>query len=449
MSIRFSSARLRLIDVARGTRIVDRRGPYARSQWFSLSELQALQERKLELLLAQIYENVPFYRRLAAAGLFPSMDMSPMTCLQSLPVTLKETIRQAPADFRNLTTRRREFERHTGGSTGTPFAFVVDEPAMSGQWAGLFRAWEWNGYHIGDRMITVGGGSVAPPGGGGLKHRVYNLLRNNLPVAAANLDDRGLAAALSVLSHEKTNMIYGYPALIHALATAAARQGIRLPKPRSVVTTSEMLFPGQRTTIEEAFGAPVYDQYGCNEVNLVASECDRHEGWHYAMEACVVEILDEQDQPLPNGSVGRIIATSLDNHTMPFVRYDTGDLGALDTCDCPCGRGLMRLRALQGRSRDLVRARDGRLIHGVIFNDLMLEYPWVDRYQAIQEDAERLRVILACRQPGSADQQLVLKGRMAHLTGLEVELAVNEPFDVTTGMKARVIVSRLEPVDGH
>lgn len=449
MSIRASTARLRLIDAARGTRIVDSRGPYARSQWLSLAELHALQERKLGFLLAEIREHVPFYRRLAATGQFVSLPDAPMTCLKSLPVALKEIIRQAPADFRNPAARSRQFERHTGGSTGTPFAYIVDEPAMSGQWAGLFRAWEWNGYRIGDRMITVGGGSVAPPGGGGLKHRAYNFLRNNRPVAAADLDDRGLVAVLAILSQEKPAMIYGYPALIHALASVAARQRMRLPTPNAVVTTSEMLFPGQRATIQEAFGAPVYDQYGCNEVNLVASECDRHDGWHYAMEACIVEVLDEQDRPVPDGGIGRIVATSLDNHTMPFIRYDTGDLGALDASTCSCGRGLARLRALNGRSRDLVRARDGRLIHGVIFNDLMLDYPWVDRYQAIQEDTERLRVVLACQQPGSADQQLDLKSCVARITGLDVELAVNEPFEVTAGMKARVIVSRLDPVDGH
>lgn len=448
MSIHLATARLGLIDRARGTRILRHRRSYDRSQWLSVADLESLQARKLESLLAGIRKTVPFYRRLAASGITGSTGSSPFEDLRRLPVSLKETIRQAPADFQDGATDLRTFVRHTGGSTGTPFAFIVDEPAMSGQWAGLFRAWEWNGYRIGDRMVTVGGGSVAPAGGGGLKHRVYNLLRNNLPIAAASLDESGLSAALQVLSQARPAMVYGYPALIHALAVAAVRQGMRLPTPRAVVTTSEMLFPGQRSVISEAFGAPVFDQYGCNEVNLVASECDRHDGWHYAMEASFVEILDEHGDPVPTGQVGRIVATSLDNRTMPFVRYDTGDLGALDPSPCSCGRGLIRLRSLKGRSRDLIRARDGRLVHGVIFNDLMLDYPWVDRYQLIQLDSIRLRAILACANPGSADQQSKLKDSLSRITGLDVALALNEPFDVTSGLKARVIVSQLEKADG-
>jgi phenylacetate-CoA ligase len=319
---------------------------------------------------------------------------------------------------------------------------------MSGQWAGLLRAWEWSGYRFGDRMATIGGGSVSAPGGGGLRYRVYNLLRNNQAFAAADLDERGLRTTLAALEKAKPGLLYGYPSLLYLLASYARQQGAAVPRPRAIITTSEMLFRGQRGAIQEVFGAPVFDLYGCNEVNLVAAECDQHDGWHYAMESTIVEILDEHDKPVLPGSVGRIVGTALDNRMMPFVRYDTGDLGSLDVSPCRCGRGLVRLRTLQGRSRDLVRTPDGRFVHGVAFNDLVLAYPWVDRYQAVQLDGRRLRVILACRQDAAGAIRESLRQRLVELTGLEVELAINEPFEVTAGQKARVIVSKLEQIEG-
>lgn len=446
--LRFPVARLCLIDAARGTRIAGQRGDYGRSQWTATSALELIQTEKLRELLLHVQVHVPYYRRLAASGPLLRRDGDAVECLRALPVTLKEDMRRCPEDFRCLGARERVFERHTGGSTGTPFIYQADVPAMSGQWAGLLRAWEWSGYRFGDRMATVGGGSVSAPGGGGLRYRVYNLLRNNQTFAAADLDERGLRTTLVALGKVKPKLLYGYPSLLYLLASHARRQRAAVPRPRAIITTSEMLFPGQRKAIQEVFGAPVFDLYGCNEVNLVGAECELHDGWHYAMESTIVEILDEHDRPVLPGTVGRIVGTALDNRMMPFVRYDTGDLGSLDVSPCRCGRGLVRLRTLQGRNRDLVCTPDGRFVHGVAFNDLVLAYPWVDRYQAIQMDRRRLRVILACRQEEIGGEGESLRQRLAELTGLEVELAINEPFEVTAGQKCRVIVSKVPQGEG-
>ncbi len=443
----FSAARLLLIDLARGTRISGQQSGYGRSQWLARRDLDALQERKLAALLEFVAAEVPYYRRLAADGLFAPRGRSPREILVGLPIATKSRLRDEPAAYRSARPAGRRFARHTGGSTGTPFAYDADAAALSGQWAALLRVWSWAGYRLGEPMVTVGGGSVAPEGGGGLRQRVYNGLRNNETVAAAALDEAGLVAALAALCAARPVMVYGYPALLHQLALAALAKGLEVPVPRAVITTSEMLFPGQRRTLEQAFGSPVFDQYGCNEVNLVAGECEAHRGWHYAPECCLLEIVDDDGQPVPPGGVGRIVGTSLDNRAMPFLRYDTGDLGSLDTEDCACGRGLPRLRTLEGRSRDLVRTPDGRAIHGVVFNDLMLEFPWVERYQAIQSEAGLLRVILASRNRPTASELAELTSRLQRVTGLAVELALDAPFELTPGRKTRVIISRLEGGD--
>jgi phenylacetate-CoA ligase len=243
-------------------------------------------------------------------------------------------------------------------------------------------------------------------------------------------------------------LLYGYPSVLYLLAKRAAAHGRRDIRPRTIVTTSEMLFPGQRRVIEEAFAAPVFDQYGCNEVNLVSAECERHDGWHYAMESTLVEILDDDGLPVPTGRSGRIVGTSLDNLAMPFLRYDTGDIGALDKEPCACGRGLVRIRELQGRSRDLIRTPDGRFVHGVAFNDLMLEYPDVDRYQAVQTDERKLRVIVAGECDRLAACEESLRRQLGELTGLDVVVEINGEFEITVGRKARVVISRLDTGEG-
>lgn len=439
---------LLLLDAGRGTKIAAHRGRFLRSQWQSRAELESVQLSRLEDLLQHIQVAVPFYLKLAHGGRALGPGCDPLAHLRTLPVIDKSMMRRAESDFRTSGGGRR-FERHTGGSTGTPFTYVTDVPAISRQWAAVFRAWEWSEYRLGDVMVTIGGTSVVTAGGAGVRTRIYNLLRNNHPMAVGSLDERDLDGMLSGIARLRPALLYGYPSVLYLLARRALAAGQRDLRPRSIVTTSEMLFPGQRRAIEAAFGAPVFDQYGCNEVNLVSAECEQHDGWHYAMESTLIEILDEEDRPLPAGRVGRIVGTSLDNEVMPFVRYDTGDIGTLDPTPCACGRGLVRIRALQGRSRDLVRAPDGRLIHGVAFNDLMLEFPAVDRYQAIQLDERNLRVVLAGDGDRMAAALDTLRRRLADLTGLEVALDVNGDFETTAGRKTRVIVSRLASREGE
>ena len=433
-----AALRLALVDLGRGTRIRPLRPAYSQSQWLTAEELARLQDTKLSALLAWARDCVPFYEGLAPAA------------LRDLPVIRKADMRAAPVRFRPRGgVRSRTVARHTGGSTGDPFHYYADMAAISGQWAALLRAWEWSGWRFGASMATVGGGSLAPAGGRSIAQRIYDGLRHNLPVPAADLDDAGLDQVIGRLRAARPALIYGYPSLLYRVARRMRGLGATQPGLIGLVTTSEMLFPGQRRTLQEVFGVQVHDVYGCNETNLVAGECAEHEGWHVAMESSFVEILDDADRPVPAGTPGRIVATALDNRAMAFIRYDTGDLGAIDAAPCACGRGLVRIRDLQGRSRDLVRSRDGRLIHGVAFNTIVLEYPWVDRYQAVQESESRLVLNVAVSMEIPAGSGEDLRARIAELTGLDVEFVLNRPFVTTAGAKSRVVISLLEADDGR
>lgn len=437
--------RLRLIDLARGTGIRSRRHHLTDSQWLDVEALEARQLVKLRDLLDFATRHVPRCRDYPAGR-----ELASLADLRRWPVQRKAEMRADPsAHLPEAGQGDRSLERRTGGSTGDPFVYRVGLDAFSWQWAAILRAWEWSGYRFGERMATLGGGSVAPTGGMPLSQRVYHFLRRNVPLPGATLDVAALDRFVTVLRRGRPVLLYGYPSLLHRLARHLQETGADAGPIRCVITTSEMLFPGQRAVIESAFRAPVFDMYGCNEPNLVTAECDRHDGYHVAMETCLVEVVDDEDRPLPDGAVGRILATGLDNRGMPFIRYDTGDLGALDRSPCSCGRGLVRIRNLQGRSRDFLRTPDGRLVHGVAMNETVLRHGWVERYQAIQEGARRLRLTVVCADGVSDADQQALVEKVAALTGLEVDLRPNGEFERTAGAKTRVIISRLEEHERH
>jgi phenylacetate-CoA ligase len=148
-----------------------------------------------------------------------------------------------------------------------------------------------------------------------------------------------------------------------------------------------MLSIEDRRLLEEVFGCPVFDRYGCREVSVIASECPAHSGLHVNAECLYLEI-ETPEGRARDGEVGSVLVTDLLNRAMPLIRYRIGDLGAWATGECPCGRGLPRLAALHGRSTDFLVGSDGRLVSGVFLATYVVaNRPSLGQVQIRQERA--------------------------------------------------------------
>ena len=91
-------------------------------------------------------------------------------------------------------------------------------------------------------------------------------------------------------------------------------------RPRLIFTSGELLDPATRRAIEDGFGAPVFDIYGCTELKEIAWECPAHAGLHLNADWILLEV----DPP---GSAGKILVTPLYSRAMPLLRYEVGDTG--------------------------------------------------------------------------------------------------------------------------
>jgi phenylacetate-CoA ligase len=135
----------------------------------------------------------------------------------------------------------------------------------------------------------------------------------------------------------------------------------------------------------------VTNRYGCEEVSLIACECERHEGLHVNADSVLVELIRD-GRPAPPGTPGSIVVTDLSNFAMPLVRYLIGDVGILSRERCTCGRGSVRLESIEGREADYVVTADGRLISGIsLTENFAVLVPGVAQIQIVQE---RLRQFL-------------------------------------------------------
>ena len=148
-----------------------------------------------------------------------------------------------------------------------------------------------------------------------------------------------------------------------------------------------MLENGDRALLEEVFGCPVFNRYGCREVSVMASECPAHCGLHVMAEGLYLEI-ETPNGPAAPGEMGAILVTDLLNGAMPLIRYRIGDLAAWAEGPCPCGRGLPRLRSVAGRVTDFLVGADGRLVSGVFLATYVVaQRPSLGQVQIRQDKA--------------------------------------------------------------
>jgi phenylacetate-CoA ligase len=248
------------------------------------------------------------------------------------------------------------------------------------------------------------------------------------------------------LASKNVRFLYGYPSSLELFASFLLDSGLPTSSMQAVFTTSELLSPGARRTIETAFGCPVFDLYGCNDGGLYSFECEHHNGFHQAMESCIVEVVDDEGLPLPEGEMGRIVTTHLANRCHPFLRYVTGDVGALDSTPCACGRGLVRIVHIQGRERDFVLTPGGRMVHGAFFNHFEPFYKseWLERFQVHQPSQDRLIVrLIVQKQPTEQEQSEMIAQLKRGLGEMEITIDIVDELVLTETGKFRVVTSDL------
>jgi len=127
--------------------------------------------------------------------------------------------------------------------------------------------------------------------------------------------------------------------------------------------SGEPLLPGERAFIKKIFSCEIFSHYTATEFGTIAQECGQNaqHALHINAEYFYVEIVNERGRALPAGETGRIIITFLDQEVIPFLRYDTGDLGHILKEACPCGRTLPLL-ITEGRGAHRIQLLDGRIL---------------------------------------------------------------------------------------
>ena len=366
-----------------------------RQEYASYKKLKQNQEKKLQKLIHFSYNNVPYYHRLLKnLGLKPD-DIQSIEDLQKLPILTKEIIRNNQRDFiPNNLKEQKYVNQSTAGSTGEPLQYRLSkEDEILGLAIMYALSWGYAGYELGDRVAVIAGSSLMPSAKSKLIDNIKAFMMNYKKYSSFDLNDKYMGEIVAGLNKFKPKYLRGYASSIYLFAKHIKDNDLNIDfHPKGVFTTAEVLFDFQRELIEDTFDCKVFNQYGLNDGGISAFECEMHKGLHVDMIRSIMEVTDENGKQLEAGKEGHILATSLHNYAMPFIRYDTGDLGVLACERCECGRETPMLEKIVGRVSDFIYTPDGTKIHGEFFSHIFWEFNWVKQFQIVQRTVDEVIV---------------------------------------------------------
>jgi len=361
-----------------------------KTQWWSYSELEKLQLKKLKMLLEHANDNVPFYHRIFKKLNFKPEYVSSINDLNKLPILTKEMVNKNFADLYARNYPKDKFIlSSTGGSTAAPMKFYIDKKWDACNMAAAYRSWSWAGYNLGDKMAYLWSAPQDLKDWSNIE-KVRNYFLKKIFLDAFNLNDENMNEYVKILTRFKPKVINTYASVIFTFSEYIKKMGIDTIKPAAILTTSDMLYDYKRKSIERAFNCEVFDYYSGRDTTLQAAECSEHFGYHLSIENAVVEFMKENEHVAP-GETGNLIITDLCSYAMPFIRYEIGDLGTPSDEKCPCGRNLPIMKSLNGRTYDYILTSDRRLLSGLFFHHILVHYEiqGIKEFQIVQKTEDK------------------------------------------------------------
>jgi len=426
---------------------LDHLADYQRDQWLTPEQIATLQWQRLRRLLEHCQREVPYYqRRWRELGLVAD-DIRNLDDYAKLPLLTKADIRNHFDELTADSWRGRLLTKATGGSTGEPLRFGFTRESNDRRTAVMWRGYDWAGSRMGRRTLFLWGGSVGEPTRAHqLKDRVYNAMFARHILNSFHMSEANMAQFADAIDRYRPEIIVGYVGPLVRLAQWLIDTGRKMTRPpQGIIGAAESLHEFQRQIIEQAFGCPAFNTYGCREFMLIAAECEQQHGLHVNADHLVVELRHAigADATTP----GEVVITDLFNYGMPFLRYANGDMATATTARCACGRGLPMLESVDGRVLDAIRTPAGHVLPGEFFPHMLKDVRGLERFRLVQRRLDRLDLSIV-RNSGFDDSSLAYIRREVHkVLGDSVALHCHFVDDIplTPSGKLRVTVSELSP----
>ncbi|MDH7498920.1 MAG: phenylacetate--CoA ligase [candidate division NC10 bacterium] len=382
-------------------------------------EMARLQLKRLQAVLYRVHQKVPFYRQaFERQGLLPG-DIQSLEDLRKLPFTTKADLRDSyPYGMFAVPLREVVRIHSSSGTTGKPTVVGYTRNDLL-NWSDLVARFLTSGGVTREDVVQISFGYGLFTGGFGLHYGAERIGASVIPVSAGNTRRQ-----IMIMQDFKTTALVCTPTYALYLAEVMSEMGV---DPRSLslrvgLFGSEPWSESMRQQIEERLGILATDNYGLSEIigPGVAGECEIKEGLHLFEDHFIPEIIDPSTQEvLPYGQEGELVLTTLTKEAFPLIRYRTGDITSLNPAPCRCGRTLVRMARVSGRTDDMLIIR-GVNVYPSQIEQILLE---ID---------------------GTLPHYQIIVDRKGALDDLEVLVEVSETIFFDEMKRQREVVERIE-----
>jgi len=417
-------------------------------------EKTKLQLEKLQEVVERAYNNVPYYqKRFNEAGIGPE-DIETLSDLEKIPFTTKADLRDAYPFGMFAVPPDDIVEVHTSsGTTG--------KPTVSGYTREDIRIWS----EVMARALTMAGADKKDviqncygyglfTGGLGIHYGTQNVGATVIPISAGNTQRQ-----VEILKDFQSSIITCTPSYALYLAEVLEKEGITGEdlNLKAGVFGAEMWTEEMREEIERRLHLDALNIYGLTEIigPGVAQECMDKSGLHIFDDHFYPEIIDPQTlKTLPEGEKGELVLTTLTREGMPILRFRTRDITSLQSGECPCGRSLVKMDRITGRSDDMLKIR-GVIVFPSQIERALLKIPGLEpHYQIIvtrPQHLDELEVHVEASPALFSDEvkhvekaKEMIQKRIHDEIGLRVNVNLVEPESIprSEGKAVRVVDKR-------
>ena len=404
----------------------------SRSRAWSPERVQAWQNKLVSEVVQHAYTKVPFYREWFDRAGISCGSIQGVEDLHRIPVVTKRDLRACP--FENRVAQGIDIVRsgkvHTSGSTGIPTTVVFSREDAVQRGAFWFLA-TWDlGQRPFDRVLAIRN-----------EERFRRTWRRRLSPGSWFRKVSNEQDALGVAVRFKPDVLLAMPSELYLLSQRLTGHDRRRFQLRLIISGAEMVSPPLRKSIEDAFLAPMRMLYACWEFGVIAAECRAGHGYHLVSDHLVVECL-KNGKPGRPGEAGELVITDLTARTMPFIRFQLGDVGLVKHGPCACGRSGTTITSLQGRSDDFLKLPDGQMISPFHAATPLYRLESVLQYRIIQVAPDSYRIEYEGKEELDACKQEEIRSYYAkHLQASSTVLERVERIEPDPSGKIRKVIS--------
>ena len=356
-------------------------------------ELEQLQLERIQATLNRAYKNVTCYRnKFNETGISPE-DIQSLDDLQRLPFTTKEDLRlNYPYGMFAVPLREVVRIHSSSGTTGKPTVVGYTRNDLK-TWSGLVARFMTAAGVTHDDVVQIAFGYGMFTGAFGLHYGAETIGASVIPMGGGNTEKQIL-----IMQDYRSSVLVCTPSYAITIAERLEQLGIE-PKSLSLKVG---LFGGEpwseamRREIETRLCISATDNYGLSEIigPGVAGECEYKCGMHIFEDSFIPEIIDPVTcEPLPPGSSGELVLTTLTKEAFPMIRYRTRDITTLDYAPCACGRTMVRMQRTTGRSDEMLIIRGVNVFPSQIEEVLMAIEGCQPHYQLVVDRKGALDVL--------------------------------------------------------